>query len=134
MALTQTQLERIQRLRAQMETAAKTLTDEIALETTLLFPVWKVGAAYAAADRVQHNGTLYACIQAHTAQADWTPDATPALWKVVSLEEWPEWIQPTGVHDAYDVGAKVTYNGKRWTSDIAANVYEPGVYGWSEAS
>lgn len=134
MALTQTQLERIQRLRAQMETAAKTLTDEIALKTTLLFPVWRTGAAYAEADRVQHNGTLYACIQQHTAQADWTPDAAPALWKVVSLEEWPEWVQPTGVHDAYDVGAKVTYNGKRWTSDIAANVYEPGVYGWSEVS
>lgn len=133
MALTQTQIERIQRLRAQMEAAAKTLTDEIALESTLLFPIWRTGTAYAAADRVQHNGTLYACIQSHTAQDDWPPDATPALWKAVSLEEWPDWVQPTGAHDAYDIGAKVSYNGKRWTSDIAANVYEPGVYGWSEA-
>ena len=47
-------------------------------------------------------------------------------------EEYPEWVQPTGAHDAYAQGAKVSHNGKKWTSDIPANVYEPGVYGWSE--
>lgn len=47
-------------------------------------------------------------------------------------EEYPEWIQPTGAHDAYAQGAKVSHNGKKWTSDIAANVWEPGVYGWTE--
>ena len=47
-------------------------------------------------------------------------------------EEYPEWVQPTGAHDAYAQGAKVSHNGKKWTSDIAANTYEPGVYGWTE--
>lgn len=47
-------------------------------------------------------------------------------------EEYPEWVQPTGAHDAYEQGAKVSHNGKKWTSDIAANVWEPGVYGWTE--
>ena len=47
-------------------------------------------------------------------------------------EEYPEWVQPTGAHDAYAQGAKVSHNGKKWTSDIAANVWEPGVYGWTE--
>lgn len=47
-------------------------------------------------------------------------------------EEYPEWIQPTGAHDAYAQGAKVSHNGKKWTSDIPNNVYEPGVYGWTE--
>ena len=47
-------------------------------------------------------------------------------------DEYPEWIQPTGAHDAYAQGAKVSHNGKKWTSDIPANVYEPGVYGWME--
>lgn len=47
-------------------------------------------------------------------------------------EEYPEWVQPTGAHDAYEQGAKVSHNGKKWTSDISANVYEPGVYGWTE--
>lgn len=47
-------------------------------------------------------------------------------------DEYPEWVQPTGAHDAYAQGAKVSHNGKKWTSDIPANVYEPGVYGWTE--
>lgn len=47
-------------------------------------------------------------------------------------EEYPEWVQPTGAHDAYEQGAKVSHNGKKWTSDIGGNVWEPGVYGWTE--
>lgn len=119
-------------LRALIEALAITLNDETALTGIELFPAWVTGKAYAVGDRVQHNGALYKCVQAHTSQSDWTPDATPALWVVVSLEEYPEWVQPTGAHDAYAEGAKVTHNGKKWVSTIAANVYEPGVYGWDE--
>ena len=57
-------------------------------------------------------------------------DATPALWVVVSIDEYPEWVQPTGAHDAYNIGDKVTHNGKTWVSDVDNNVWEPGVYGW----
>ena len=39
-----------------------------------------------------------------------------------------------GAHDAYEQGAKVSHNGKHWISDVAANVWEPGVYGWTEAA
>jgi len=42
----------------------------------------------------------------------------------------PEWIQPTGAHDVYMKGAKVTYNGKTYVSTADANVWMPGVYGW----
>lgn len=41
-------------------------------------------------------------------------------------EEYPEWVQPTGAHDAYSIGAKVSHNGKKWISQIAANTTEPG--------
>ena len=34
--------------------------------------------------------------------------------------------------DAYPKGAKVSHNGKHWISDLDANVWEPGVYGWTE--
>ena len=61
-----------------------------------------------------------------------TPDATPALWVVVSIDEYPEWAQPAGAHDAYAKGSKVTHNGKKWISSYDANVWEPGVYGWEE--
>lgn len=80
------------------------------------------------------NGNLYKCVQAHRSQADWTPENTPALWTKIGdpTEEYPEWSQPLGAHDAYPLGAKVSHNGKKWTSDVANNVWEPGVYGWSE--
>lgn len=37
-----------------------------------------------------------------------------------------------GAYNAYEQGAKVSHNGKKWTSDVANNVWEPGVYGWTE--
>lgn len=119
-------------LRKLIEQLAVTLDDETALTGVELFPTWVVGKAYAVGDRVQYNGTLYKCVQAHTSQADWTPDATPALWVIVTVEEWPEWVQPAGSHDAYAKGSKVTHNGERWISDVDSNVWEPGVYGWTK--
>lgn len=120
---------------------ARTLvTDEFALQTIDMFPYWRTGITITQDDitngkhRYQYNGKLYKCVQAHSTQADWTPDKTPALWVEVSLDEFPEWKQPTGSHDAYKKGDKVTHNGKKWSSDVDANVWEPGVYGWSEES
>lgn len=117
-------------LRAAMDTACVVLTDEQALDIIVMFPMWSTGAAYAVGDRVQYNGTLYKCIQAHTSQTDWMPSATPALWKVVSVDEYPEWVQPTGAHDAYNKGDKVSYNGKHYVCTADANAYAPDVYGW----
>lgn len=71
-------------LRQLIEQLAVTLADETALTGVELFPMWAIGRAYAVDDRVQHSGTLYKCVQAHTSQADWAPDKTPALWAVVS--------------------------------------------------
>lgn len=115
-----------------IQTAIAYLPDEEAETVTALFPDWEDGKAYAVGDRVKYDGLLYRCVQAHTSQSDWTPDKTPALWVRTSTEEWPEWIQPTGAHDAYNTGDKVSHNEKHWISDIDANVYEPGVYGWTE--
>lgn len=50
----------------------------------------------------------------------------------VPSDEYPEWKQPAGAHDAYAQGAKVSHKGKKWTSDVGGNVWEPGVYGWTE--
>ena len=117
-------------LRQLIEQLAVTLDDETALTGVELFPAWVVGKTYAVNDRAQYNGTLYKCIQAHTSQADWAPDATPALWKTVSVDEYPEWVQPSGAHDAYNIGDKVTYNGQHYVCTSNANVYAPDVYGW----
>ena len=114
------------------EKIVSTFTDENAVKVIDLYPVWMVGISVAKDSRYQYNGKLYKCVQAHTTQADWTPDITPALWVKVSLDEWPEWVQPTGSHDAYAKGDKVTHSSKKWTSDVDANTWEPGVYGWTE--
>ena len=118
--------------RRKIETAAAQQPDELALQSVELFPKWEARISVTAGDRDQYNGVLYRVVQSHTTQTDWTPDITPALWTVVSLDEWPEWKQPVGSSDAYNKGDKVSHNGKHWVSDVDANVWEPGVYGWSE--
>ena len=126
-------LENALKMRPLIEKAAASLSDADALQAPTLFPAWATGTSYSTDERIEYGGTLYRCIQGHTALADWTPPATPALWVVVSLEEWPEWVQPGGAHDAYAAGDKVTHNNKHWISDVDGNVWEPGVYGWTEA-
>ena len=125
--MTRAKAKQLRQLIAQL---AVTLDDETALTGVELFPAWVVGKAYAVNDRAQYNGTLYKCIQAHTSQDDWMPSATPALWKTVSVDEYPEWVQPTGAHDAYNIGDKVTYNGQHYVCTSNSNVYAPDVYGW----
>lgn len=122
----------VKRYRGKVETASSFTDDETALEMIELFPKWEADIAVKVDDRYQYNGVLYKCVQAHTTQANWTPDITPALWTKVSLDEWPEWVQPTGVQDAYNAGDKVTYNGRHYISLIDENVWSPTDYpaGW----
>ena len=104
-----------------------------ATEHSEIFAGWEVGVAYAVGQLRAYEGKLYKCVQAHTSQADWTPDVVPALWKKIGdpTDEWPEWAQPVGAGDAYMAGDKVTYEGKHWISDVDNNVWAPGVYGWT---
>jgi chitodextrinase len=127
-------LERARKLRRLIEQGSISLDDESALEGVELFPNWETDYAYSVGDRVQHEDVLYKCVQAHTSQDSWTPDLTPALWTKVSVDEFPEWVQPTGAQDAYSIGDKVSYDGKRWISEVDANVWKPGVYGWGEVN
>ncbi len=62
------------KLRDMMHKAAVSLDDEDALEAVELFPAWAVGKAYATDERIRYGEKLYRCVQAHTSQADWTPD------------------------------------------------------------
>ena len=126
--------ERARALRPYIEKASVSLSDEDALQAVELFPQWVTGRAYAVDERLQYKNVLYRVVQAHTSQADWTPDITPALFVVVSIDEWPEFVQPTGAHDAYKKGDKVTFEGKHYISLIDGNVYSPAAYpaGWKE--
>ena len=110
------------------------IDDVTATEHADLFEAWVTDKDYTAQKIVSRPSGLYKCVQAHRSQADWTPEATPALWTKIGdpSEEYPEWSQPLGAHDAYPLSAKVSHNGKKWVSDVASNVWEPGVYGWTE--
>lgn len=107
-----------------------------ASEHTELFSPWAYPVDYKTGNIREHGGKLYRCLQNHTSQETWTPDAALSLWVGISdpAEEWPAWSQPVGSTDAYAKGAQVSHNGKHWTSDVDANVWEPGVYGWTEAA
>lgn len=112
--------------------------DEVtATEHAEMFEAWVTDKDYAVGKIVSRpNGNLYKCVQAHRSQAGWEPENTPALWTQIGdpSEEYPAWSQPIGAHDAYPLGAKVSHNGKKWTSDVDNNVWEPGVYGWTEVA
>ena len=92
-------------------------------------------ASYAKGDRIQYNGKLYKCLQAHTAQADWNPVDAPSLWaEVLAGQDGTaigEWVQPDSTNP-YMRGDKVNYKGKLYESEVDNNVWEPGVYGWVE--
>lgn len=113
-----------------------TIDTVTASEHTELFSPWAYPVDYKTGNIRAHGGKLYRCLQNHTSQETWTPDAAPSLWVGISdpAEEWPAWSQPVGSTDAYAKGAQVSHNGKHWTSDVDANVWEPGVYGWTEAT
>lgn len=114
------------------------LPDTIALTLPEIYDEWNPdGIAYIGKDTatqdkpasiVRRNSALYRCLQSRTSQESWTPENSPSLWVLIDdpAIEWPEWKQPTGAHDAYSLGAKVSHNGKKWISQIEANTVEPG--------
>ena len=115
-------------------TLRESATDEMALNVPVLYPAWRDGVTYTTGQRVRHDGTLYKVLQYHTSQTDWAPDAAPSLFAKVLIpdpETVPEWVQPDSTNP-YMQGDKVTHNSKTWISDIDNNVWEPGVYGWTE--
>ena len=124
-------LQHARKLRQLIVQASQSLDDESALQGIELFPIWLTDTQYQVGERVRYDDVLYKCVQAHTSQAQWTPDITKALWTEVSIDEWPEWKQPLGAQDAYRLGDKVSHLEKHWISAIDYNVYEPPMM-WDE--
>jgi hypothetical protein len=125
---------------AALDTVLEILTDDQAQTVPDAFRAWVAGVAYAVGYRVRYDGVLYKCVQAHTSQSDWTPDATPALWtRIGEPGEIPVWVQPTGSQDAYSKGDKVHYptiEDPVYESTIDGNVWSPADYpaGWTEGA
>ena len=137
-------LQAAEQLRKALQMFAQTLTDEQAMEIATVYPAYEVGRAYSTDEMLTYginevgDPQLYRVVQAHTSQSDWTPDATPALYTPIGLSEegYPVWSQPTGAHDAYNIGDIVDYNGTLYKSLIDGNVWSPEEYpaGWEEVT
>ena len=138
---TQNEMQTVEQFRRVVQMFAGSLSDESALEVASIYDTWQIGKAYVADEFVKYgtnsvgDAQLYRVVSAHTAQADWTPEATPSLYTPIGLNEggYPVWSRPTGAHDAYNTGDIVDYNGTLYESLINGNVYSPEEYamGWT---
>lgn len=132
----------------EMRKALQMFVDTLDVETQLdkmlaipsVFPAWEVGTAYKTKKVISYgvnsvgDPQIYQVLQDHTSAAEWTPDAATSLYKAIGITEdgYPTWVQPLGATDAYSKGDKVSHNGSHWVSAVDNNVWEPGVYGWTE--
>ena len=80
-------IERARELRKAMMMTAEGYTDEQAAKVPTLYLEWVVNEGVSEGVRRFYaaNGKLYKCKQAHTTQADWAPDKTPAMWTVIDV-------------------------------------------------
>lgn len=134
--MTDPRIERIARRCRATERVAQLVVPlddpELDLDTIAdVFPSWTAGVTVAAGDVVRHDGALWRVVQGHTTQADWPPPAVPALFTRVrdtTPAQPSPWVQPTGAHDAYQQGDRVTHNGQVWESTVNANVWAPPTF------
>jgi hypothetical protein len=111
------------------------LTTEEMMDLIDDFKKYDVGSFYVPGDIFNYNSQLYMVLQSHTSQEDWHPEQTPGLYKPIAPPSViPEWKQPTGAHDAYNIGDKVTFEGLVYESLIDGNTWSPTAYpqGWKE--
>lgn len=111
-----------------LEKAREALADEDALQCISIFDKWLVDTEYKKNQRIQFNKALYRVLQDHKSAKEWTPDIAVSLYVNIAnpYDPWPKWVRPTMAEDAYQMGAQVTHNGKKYISQINANTTEPG--------
>lgn len=126
-------IENARKLRPIIEQAMQSVDGQDALDAVELYPAWAAYHTYPVGMKVRYGGVLYRCLTAHTSQGDWMPDVSPSLWAKVLVEDGEilPWEQPESTNP-YSKGDKVTHDGKVWVSEIDGNIWEPGVYGWTE--
>lgn len=80
-----TRIERLRQLRQAAMFTTESIPDDRAALVPTMFEVWTPGVSYALDDRRCYEDKLYKCRQAHTSQAGWEPDKTPAIWSVIDV-------------------------------------------------
>ena len=131
-----TVMEQAEAVREAMDIAGATLTEDQALICVRLYKPWEVGKKYKGGEFFTYgvnsvgDPQLYRVNDGknHTSQADWTPDKERSLYTPIGLDDsgYPIWAQPTGAHDAYNMGDIVNHNGILYESQINGNTTIPG--------
>lgn len=71
------------KMRPVLQKGAQHLDDAEALAVKGIYDEWEAGVDVKVHEKRTHGGKLYRCKQAHTTQADRSPDIAPALWEVI---------------------------------------------------
>lgn len=116
--------------------------EEDAAALSALMDPWQAGEEVPAGAIRAHNGTVYVCIQPHVTLANWTPGATPSLWRQYRRTTSgagglpDEWVQPTGAHDTYQAGDEVMFEGAMYRSLADNNAHSPAAWpaGWEKVT
>lgn len=114
-----------------------TLDEESALEVAMVYPPWKPGKLYKQGEYFTYGENsvgdpqLYKVNLTHTSSETWLPGAigSESLYTAIGLDNagYPVWSQPTGAHDAYNMGDIVNFNGLYYESLINGNAFSPEV-------
>lgn len=89
------------------------LDDTQAAKLSLCYAAWETNKAYKVGDRVECDGKLWKCRQAHTSQENWKPSInTASLWEVINVENAGTLDDPI----PYDQTMTV-YNGKYYLEE-----------------
>lgn len=145
--LAQRQEEQEQSIKSILKTItlAKDLSDDQKEEILSRYEEYKEDKEYKEGDKFTFEGKIYEVIQEHRSQRTWIPSETPALYKEFlsvkikdeagnESEVVAEFRQPTGAHDAYKKGDKVSFEGAIYESTIDSNTFSPSQYpeGWKK--
>lgn len=145
--LTRKQEEQEQSIKSILKTItlARDLSDGQKEEILSRYEEYQDNKEYKQGDKFTFDGKIYEVIQGHRSQADWIPSSTPALYKEFlsvkikdeagnESEVVAEFKKPTGAHDAYQKGDKVSFEGAIYESTIDNNAYSPFEYqqGWKK--
>ena len=109
------------------------LTEDELADMVDLYEKYKLDHLYKKDEVFKYEGKLYKVIKGLISQDNWKPDQTPSEYlPLMPSGVIPEWVKPTGGHDAYNTGDNVIFEGLVYESLIDSNTWSPTEYavGW----
>lgn len=134
--------EQAEQLRKLLENQTANMADEQILKYPDFVEKWEVGKAYEVGKRLEHNGTIYKVLTAHTSQDAWTPPDAPSLFAKVLIPDGelktpyimrlsilkikPYLFEKKAVCTPYLVGGNQTDTIPEWEQPDSTNPYAKG--------